>query len=134
MSASDIERDLIERAFEVAGNSYSPYSHYKVGAALLAKDGRVFCGTNVENASYGLTNCAERSAIFAAVADGCREFEALAVVAFGDSVPSPCGACRQVMAEFCSADFRVIIAVRGDSGERMEDYTLGELLPHSFSL
>ena len=127
------ERQLIERAFEVAETSYSPYSGFRVGAALLAEDGRIYLGTNVENASYGLTICAERSAFFAAVADGCRKFTALAVVAFSDVLPAPCGACRQVMSEFCDSDFRIIVVARATAEKRAE-YSLGELLPHSFAL
>lgn len=92
------ERDLIDRAVAARDRAYSPYSRLTVGAALLARDGRVFTGCNVENASYGLTICAERAAVFAAVAAGAREFDAIAIAS--ESGLTPCGACRQVLAEF----------------------------------
>ena len=121
---------LIFVAKKAMERAYTPYSNYQVGAALLCTDGTVFKGCNVENASYGLTNCAERTAIFSAVAAGKKEFKALAIVASGEAVPFPCGACRQVLAEFCPPDFPVYIA----KGDGYETITLGELLPHSFSL
>lgn len=116
---------LLEEAWAAREMAYAPYSKFAVGAALLAADGRVFRGCNVENLSFGLTNCAERVAIGAAVAAGVREFVMVAVVA-DTAVPiSPCGACRQVMAEFGVP--RVILANRG---ERLE-FGLGELLPRA---
>lgn len=116
---------LISEAWAARDRAYAPYSNFHVGAALLAEDGRVFSGCNVENLSYGLTNCAERVAIGAAVAAGARKFLAVAVVA-DTAVPiSPCGACRQVLAEFGVP--RVMLANRT---ERVE-FTLEELLPQS---
>jgi len=116
---------LIDEAWAARDRAYAPYSNFHVGAALLAEDGRVFSGCNVENLSYGLTNCAERVAIGAAVAAGARKFLAVAVVA-DTAVPiSPCGACRQVLAEFGVP--RVMLANRA---ERLE-FTLEELLPRS---
>ncbi len=116
---------LISEAWRVRANAHAPYSHFQVGAALLAEDGRVFLGCNVENISYGLTNCAERVAIGAAIAAGVRKFRAIAVVA-DTAVPiSPCGACRQVMAEFGLP--LVILANRSSQIEFM----LEELLPRA---
>ena len=128
--------ELIMEAFEARRASYAPYSGFKVGAALLNKDGRVVKGCNVENASYGLSNCAERTALFKAVSEGLRDFEAIAIVGGteeGDKVSGfayPCGACRQVMREFAIPEtFRVIIA---RSVTDYEEYMLEEILPHSF--
>lgn len=116
---------LIKAAWETREKAYAPYSKFHVGAALLAEDGRVFTGCNVENLSYGLTNCAERVAIGAAVAAGVRRFRAVAVVADTSAPISPCGACRQVLAEFGVP--RVLLANRA---ERIE-FTLEELLPRA---
>lgn len=116
---------LVEAAWDARRRAYAPYSNFAVGAALLAADGRIFAGCNVENLSYGLTNCAERVAIGAAVADGVRDFLAVAVVADTGVPISPCGACRQVLAEFGVP--RVILANRS---ERLE-FTLDELLPRA---
>ena len=123
------DKELVALAKEAMEHAYVPYSHFKVGAALLAKDGRVFKGCNVENASYGATNCAERTAVFKAVSEGCREFDAIAIVASsGDLVP-PCGICRQVLFEFLPAG-KVIL----DSDEKgMVTYLVKELLPLGFS-
>jgi cytidine deaminase len=118
---------LVESAWQARKMAYAPYSNFAVGAALLAADGRVFLGCNVENISFGLTNCAERVAIGAAIAAGVRQFQAVAVVA-DTSVPiSPCGACRQVLAEFGVP--RVMLA---NLTERLE-FTLEELLPRASS-
>ena len=125
--------ELLERAAEAAGNAYAPYSDFQVGAALLCADGTVFVGCNVENASYGLTNCAERTALFAAVAAGHRDFAAMAVVADGESMPVPCGACRQVLSEFCSAEMPVYVS-RAVALEAFETFRMNELLPHGFRL
>ena len=115
--------------------SYSPYSGYKVGAALLCKDGTVYQGCNIENASYTPTVCAERTAFFKAISDGKREFEAIAVCGGKDGVITglfpPCGVCRQVMREFCKDDFTVYLA--GPNGT-YETRTLAQLLPDSFRL
>ncbi|MCK4564809.1 MAG: cytidine deaminase [Verrucomicrobia bacterium] len=122
--------ELIDMASQSLKNAHAPYSNYRVGAALLCADGTVFAGCNVENASYGLTNCAERTALFAAVAAGQTNFTALAITASGEPAPFPCGACRQVLAEFCGPDFPVYI-------KQADEYaatTLGELLPHAFDL
>ena len=118
--------ELIEMAKEAMQFSYSPYSHYKVGAALLSKDGRVFKGCNIENASYGATNCAERTALFKAVSEGVREFTAIAIAA-EKSAPWPCGICRQALNEF-APELRVIVAW----GDNRDEATLPQLLPHGF--
>lgn len=104
------ESMLIERARSAARRAYCPYSRFRVGAALLTSDGSVFSGCNVENASYGLTICAERSAISAAVSAGHRKFRAIAVVASGSKPPVPCGACLQVLAEFCRPSTQVLLS------------------------
>ncbi|MFC5580309.1 cytidine deaminase [Rhodanobacter terrae] len=125
--------DLLALARSARDHAYAPYSHFRVGAALLTRDGRRFGGCNVENASYGLCNCAERTALFSAVAAGCRpgDFAALAVIADGDSPVSPCGACRQVMAELCDGAMPVLMAnLRGDT----QQATVAALLPDSFKL
>lgn len=123
------DKALVELAKKARRHAYAPYSGFAVGAAVLAADGRVFSGCNIENASYGLTNCAERTAIFSAVAAGARELAALAVVAEGDLPCSPCGACRQVIAEF--AVERIILA---NLTGKMQVVTKEELLPFAFSL
>ncbi len=124
---------LLEVAAINANKAYAPYSEYKVGAALLCADGTVFSGCNVENSSYGLTNCAERTAVFSAVADGRRDFVAMAVVAKGEHVPYPCGACRQVLNEFCREEFSVYVAT-ADALNDYEAICLAELLPHGFRI
>lgn len=116
---------LVKAAWETREMAYAPYSNFRVGAALLAEDGRVFTGCNVENLSYGLTNCAERVAIGAAIAAGVRRFRAVAVVADTAEPISPCGACRQVLAEFGVP--RILLANRA---QRIE-FTLEELLPRA---
>lgn len=127
---------LIRAAMEARGQAYVPYSNYRVGAALLTKDGEIIKGCNIENASYGATNCAERTAFFKAVSDGKKKFEAIAIVGgsehknYLEGFAYPCGVCRQVMREFCNPDtFRVIIA---KSEDEYEEYKLAELLPMSF--
>jgi len=124
---------LLEVAAKVAEKAYAPYSEYKVGAALLCADGTVFTGCNVENASYGLTICAERTAVFSAITAGHRDLVALAVVTLGEHMPYPCGACRQVLSEFCCEEFSVYVA-KADALEDYEAIALAELLPHSFHL
>ena len=121
---------VIEAALLAAENAYGPYSQFRVGAALLTKEGKVFQGCNIENASFGLTNCAERTAIFKAVSEGHRDFTCLAV--YGDTKDpiSPCGACRQVMVEFFKSDSKVILIAEDKSTVEM---TVGELLPYSFT-
>jgi len=118
---------LIAAARSVREKAYAPYSHFAVGAALQTRSGRIFCGCNVENLSFGLTVCAERAAVFAAVAAGERDFEAIAVVADSVQPVTPCGACRQVLAEF-SNDLRICSV--NLQGERYEA-TIGELLPRA---
>lgn len=129
------DRELIEKAKNAALNSYSPYSHFTVGAALLTKSGKVYSGCNIENAAYGPTNCAERTAFFKAVSEGEREFLKIAVMGGKDgsfdSFCTPCGVCRQVMCEFCDEDFEIIT---GNSNGEIKAFTLKELLPFSFSL
>lgn len=124
---------LASLAIEAMSRAYAPYSGYKVGAALLCADGTVYQGCNIENGSYGATNCAERTAFFKAVYDGHREFTAIAVCGGKDGVISdvfpPCGICRQVMREFCADDFRVYLV--GKDGVCMER-TLEQILPDSF--
>ena len=119
--------ELVKAAWQARESAYAPYSNFAVGAALLAKDGRIFLGCNVENISYGLTNCAERVAIGAAVAAGVREFLGVAVVADTGVPISPCGACRQVLAEFGVP--RVMLANRKEQIE----FSLAELLPRASS-
>ena len=126
--------DLICLAEQARQNAYAPYSGYTVGAALLCADGTVSVGCNVENASYGATICAERSALTRAVADGKRDFAAIAIIGgkagrAPETFFSPCGICRQVLREFCRDDFRVLIG----NGNEVVCQTLGELLPNSFS-
>ncbi len=132
MSAPDALK-LLKAAAAAAKKAHAPYSKFHVGSALLASDDRVFTGCNVENASYGLTICAERNAVFAAVAAGRKKFKAVAIVASGKQMPYPCGACRQVLAEFCGPDTKVYIAPIRDL-KHYESTTLGTLLPKTFSL
>ena len=121
-------RQLIAAARRARLNAYAPYSKFAVGAALLSRSGKVFFGCNVENASYGLTICAERNAVFQAVAAGERKFAAIAIVARAKGKVRPCGACLQVLAEF-APDIRVIIANR----KKTEELTLADLLPQRFT-
>lgn len=125
---------LVRAAIDAMEGSYSPYSHFRVGAALLCTDGAVYKGANIENASYTPTVCAERVAFFKAVNEGKREFAAIAICGGKDGVPGdycyPCGVCRQVMQEFCKGDeFRIIVI---KSPEEYREYTLEELFPHGF--
>lgn len=119
--------ELAREAMQARLNSYSPYSHFRVGAALRAKSGRLYLGCNVENCSYGLTVCAERVALYNAVAAGEREFEAMAIFTDADTITPPCGACRQVLSEF-SKDLVIILS--NPMGERR--LQLSELLPMPF--
>ena len=155
-SKKEIEDKLVSEAIEARQNSYSPYSHFAVGAAVLGVrqeqkadselplntdidnpgNVRIFTGCNIENASYGLTICAERTAIFSAVSQGFRKVEAIAIVAAGD-MPYPCGACRQVLSEFAATpEIPVVVVKVDDEGKPIvcEEYTLMELLPKGFSL
>jgi len=125
-------QDLLAKAAAAAAQAHCPYSAFHVGAALQSSDGRVFLGCNVENASFGLTVCAERTAVFTAIAAGCRQFTALAIVADGEDPPYPCGACRQVLAEFCAPDFPVYVRGLAQPGDP-ECLVLGDLLPRAFN-
>lgn len=125
--------ELMALALTARERAYAPYSHFLVGAAVLTHDGRRFSGCNVENAAYGLCNCAERTALFSAIAAGCQrgDFAAMAVIAEGADPVRPCGACRQVMAELCHGGMPVFLGnLRGDS----QSTSVSELLPGSFNL
>ena len=128
-------KDLISKAIKMLEYSYVPYSRFHVGAALLANNGTIYTGCNIENAAYGPSNYAERTAVFKAVSEGVKEFEAIAVVGGPDGrikdFCPPCGVCRQVLAEFCTRDFKVILA---KSIDEYKVFTLEQLLPESFSL
>ncbi|MGP1664362.1 MAG: cytidine deaminase [Rhodanobacter sp.] len=123
---------LLTRARQAREHAYVPYSHFRVGAALLTRDDRIFHGCNVENAAYGLCNCAERTALFSAVAEGCQpgDIIAMAVIADSPEPVSPCGACRQVMAELCAGNTPVLMANLRDATRQT---TVGELLPGAFN-
>ena len=123
-------RKLLAAARRAQRRAHAPYSKFRVGAALWTKSGKIFTGCNVENASYGLTNCAERTAVFKAVSEGHRKFKAIAVVAPSDAL-SPCGACRQVLAEFGEM---VVICADSRNARRVRIHLLSELLPHTFRL
>lgn len=127
MTELEIQK-LMDCAIKARENAYSPYSHFAVGAALLCEDGTLYEGCNIENASYGLTNCAERTAIFKAVSEGHIKFKALAVVADTEGPCAPCGACRQVMAEF-----KIPLIIMGNSMGNIKIVTIEKLLPFSFS-
>ena len=127
MKTSKIE-ELISLAKKARSNAYAPYSKFYVGAALLTKNGKIFTGSNIENASYGATVCAERVAIFKAVSEGEREFESIAIYTNADKLSFPCGICRQVMIEF-SIDLIIILS----NEKEKEIYTLKEILPYPFT-
>ncbi len=127
-------RELLSKAIEARERSYCPYSNISVGAALLTKSGKIYLGQNIENASFSPTVCAERVAFFKAISEGEREFLAIAIAGGKRGEPSradfpPCGVCRQVMSEFCGADFRVIFG----NGEKITERALKELLPDGFN-
>ena len=126
------DAELIRAAFKARSFAYTPYSHFKVGAALLTKSGECFLGCNTENASFPAGICAERAAISAAVTAGFKEFEKIAISGGKNGVITdyctPCGVCRQVLSEFCGKDFKIITF----NGKDIKTYTLGELLPYSF--
>ena len=129
-----MKKQLIETAVKAREKAYAPYSHYKVGAALLAKSGKIYTGCNVENASFTPTNCAERTAFFKAISEGDSEFEMIAIVAGKDGEElskncTPCGVCRQVMTEFCDKDFKIILGTPDD----FKVLTLEEIMPYSFT-
>lgn len=124
------QTQLMEAAKKAREQAYVPYSKFKVGAALLTKDGQVFGGCNIENAAYSVVNCAERTALFKAWSEGAREFAAIAVVADTKRPVPPCGACRQVISELCPPDMTVILTnLEGD----VQTLTVSELLPGAFS-
>lgn len=126
---------LIKKAIEMLNFSYAPYSNFHVGAALLTSEGEIYTGCNIENAAYGPSNCAERTAIFKAVSEGKKEFEAISIVGGKngkiENFCPPCGVCRQVLAEFCKKDFEIVLA---KSTNEYKIMTLEQLLPESFSL
>lgn len=126
-----IDQKLVRRAFDNLENAYAPYSNFRVGACVETKDGRFFDGANVENASYGLTNCAERNAVFAAYSKGVRkqDIKAIAIVCEGKTIATPCGACRQVLVELLEKDTPIYLANRNEQKET----NIEELLPLSFT-
>ena len=133
--------DLIQEAFKIRKSAYSPYSHYKVGAALLCKNGKIYLGCNIENGSFSPTICAERVAFVEAIKLGERDFEAIAVVTGKEDsleydMGSPCGVCRQFMSEFCEDDFKIIMAKMNKNGEHLDSkiFTMDEILPVRFKL
>ncbi|MCI5899965.1 MAG: cytidine deaminase [Hominisplanchenecus sp.] len=131
----ETEEMLVREAYAAQERAYAPYSHFMVGAALLAENGRIYRGCNIENAAYSVSNCAERTAFFKAISEGERNFTAIAIAGNlegkpGDYCP-PCGVCRQMMSEFCGKDFIILMA---RSLTDWKTCTLGELLPESFSL
>ncbi|MEW4069348.1 MULTISPECIES: cytidine deaminase [Bacillus] len=125
------KKKYIEEANKMLSKAYIPYSKFPVGAALVTKEGKIYTGCNIENASYGLCNCAERTAIFKAVSEGERDFSYLVITGETDGPISPCGACRQVIAEFCDPKMPVVLTnVKGDEKE----VTVEQLLPGAFSI
>lgn len=128
------DRELIDLAIEARNNAYTPYSDFKVGAALLSKEGKVYKGCNIENAAYTPTNCAERTVFFKAVSEGVTDFKAIAIVGGYDKdglkFCPPCGVCRQVMMEFCESDkFRILLL---DEDDEIKSYLLKDILPFGF--
>lgn len=128
------DKELAQYALDARSKAYAPYSHYQVGAALLTLDGQVYTGCNIENASFGATNCAERTAFFKAISDEKRDFSGIAIAGGLEkqeikSLAFPCGICRQVMQEFCGSDFRILMV---KSVDEIQVNTLGELLPYGF--
>ena len=127
--------ELCEKAESMLKFSYSPYSHFCVGAALLCADGTIYTGCNIENAAYGPSNCAERTAIFKAVSEGKKDFVAIAIVGGKEGIIEdfcpPCGVCRQVLSEFCKKDFVILLK---NKKNQVKEFTLEQLLPESFSL
>ncbi|MEY2195512.1 cytidine deaminase [Neobacillus sp. BF23-41] len=124
------KNDLIVEAKKAREFAYAPYSKFKVGAALLSKDGQVYHGCNIENASYSMTNCAERTALFKAYSEGVKQFDSLVVVADTEGPVSPCGACRQVISELCDAEMEVVLTnLKGD----ILKLKVKDLLPGAFS-
>ena len=127
-------KELIDAAFLARKSAYAPYSNFLVGAALLTKTGKIFTGCNIENSSYSLTICAERTAFFKAVSESQKDFVAIAIVGGKDGeidICPPCGACRQIMTEFCKDEFKIILAKSDDD---WKEYSLNELFPLKFNL
>ena len=122
-------KQLILKAMEAREKAYCPYLNFKVGAAILFENGKIYTGSNIENASFGATNCAERTAIFTGIHDGAKEIKAIALIGDINNYTFPCGICRQVMQEFCGSDFVIIVAKSTDD---YKQYTLAELLPEGF--
>jgi len=134
MITEDRKKELAAKALAMRSYSYVPYSRFRVGAALLAKDGRIFTGCNIGNGAYTPSNCAERTAVFKAVSEGAREFEAIAIAGGTEGAEEldycpPCGVCRQVLREFCSPDFPIYLV---KSETEIREYTLAQLLPEGF--
>ncbi|MBQ1959696.1 MAG: cytidine deaminase [Firmicutes bacterium] len=125
-----MNKELYRKAVEMTNMSYAPFSKFRVGAALMAKDGRIFTGCNVENSSFGGTICAERTAFVKAVSEGVKEFERIAIASSGGEA-WPCGICRQFMREFCDDDFEIIT---GNDEDSLRVYTMKEILPEGFKL
>lgn len=123
------ERELVLRALSARDAAYAPYSGFRVGAALLAEDGRVFTGCNIENASYGATICAERTAVAKAVSEGARSFAAVAIASYDDAPCVPCGICRQTIDEFAADGFQYLAVAADGTFVR---YSMDEILPHGF--
>jgi len=124
------EKELAELAIQAKSKAIANYSNFHVGAALQTEDGKIYLGANIENASYGLTICAERTAVFQALLDGERKFSAISIAGDSKSYITPCGACRQILMEFCGKDLNVIMV--NQKGET-SSLTMKELLPHSFN-
>lgn len=127
------KKDLFNLAVDAMKNSYAPYSRYNVGAALLCKNGNIYKGCNIENASFSITNCAERTALFSAISNGEKEFEAICIVCSKNGeitdFAMPCGACRQALAEFCDENFKIYVGINENY---IKEFDLSELLPYSF--
>ncbi len=128
-------QELLKTALSMRKMSYTPYSHFNVGAALLSADGKIYTGCNIENASYTPTNCAERTAFFKAVSEGVKDFTAIAIAGGKEDATEldycpPCGVCRQVMSEFCKDDFKIFLV---KSETEYKEYTLTELVPERFT-
>lgn len=128
---------LVKNAIQASENAYTPMSKFKVGAALLTTENKIYLGCNIENSSYSLTNCAERTAFFKAISEGERNFKAIAIVGSSDGkfseFCSPCGACRQVINEFCNNDFKIILGrINKENKIEIKEYTINGLLPEGF--
>lgn len=123
-------KELALKAVEAKENAYAPYSNFKVGAALLTEENELYTGCNVENASYGLSNCAERTAIFKAVSEGKKKFTKIAIASDAESFCPPCGACRQVMLEFMDSDASIILI---NPENEIKEFTLNQLIPYNFN-